>query len=146
MRRTLSGLVVGAAFLAAATPARAPIPRGAAAGEPLPQPRAGGQSGDQLLRVDPPQQQLQSNLQQVQAALLDEQRFAGSQELLANQAVVTGNYANYGTQGRYFMTRGGAGFSPRTAGYPGVLSPTAGPGGFGNQPAGVPTGRPSVRR
>jgi hypothetical protein len=95
-----------------------------------------------------PQQQLQAGLQQVQAALIDEQRFAGTQEMLANQPVVTGNYAAYQTQGRYFMTRGAPALSQRPLGFGGQTNPLgiAGPTtGFLNQAAGSPTGRTSAR-
>jgi len=152
MRRALSGVIVGAALLAAATPARAQYPGAPQQVSPYLNLARGGSPAINYYGLIRPQQQLQSNLQQVQAALIDEQRFAGPQEMLATQAVVTGNYANYMTQGRYFMTRGGPAFGQRTTGYgggygtPGMMSPGAGPGGFGNQPAGLPTMRPSARR
>jgi hypothetical protein len=113
-----------------------------------------------------PQQQLQAGLVQAQQALIDEQRFAGTQEALANLPVITGNYATYMNQGRYFQTRGGPFLGPRMAGLPGSYGTagvlpgaygaagglggglpgiTGAGGGFLNPPAGIPTGQPSVR-
>jgi hypothetical protein len=110
-----------------------------------------GRSGDPaglyygLIR---PQQQLQAGLASAQQALINEHQFLGTQEALANAPVVTGNFATFQTQGRYFMTRGAG---QRGIGLPGSYAgagpPTSGittgaGGGFLSQPAGTPTGRP----
>jgi hypothetical protein len=160
MRRTASALLPGIALLLAAAPARAQYPGAPPQVSPYLNLVRGGSPGINYYGLIRPQQQLQMGLQNVQAALINEQQFAGAQEALATQPVITGNYATYQTQNRYFMTRGGGGFGQRPIGFPGgygavggfgasggpgaagAMPGYAGPTAFPSQPAGLQSGRP----
>jgi hypothetical protein len=158
MKHAASALLPGIALLLAAPPAWAQYPGAQPQVSPYLNLVRGGPPAINYYGLIRPQQQLQMGLQQVQAALINEQQYAGAQEALATQAVITGNYATYMTQNRYFMTRGGAGFGQRTTGFPGGYGGFGMGGGYGGfgmggampglagaaglQPTGTQPGRP----
>jgi hypothetical protein len=150
MRHAASALLPGLALLLATPPARAQYPGAPPQVSPYLNLVRGGPPAINYYGLIRPQQQLQVGLQQVQAALINEQQYAGAQEALANQPVITGNYATYMTQSRYFMTRGGGGFGQRMAGFPGgyggfgttgAMPGFAGPTMYPTQPTGPQSGR-----
>jgi hypothetical protein len=67
-----------------------------------------------------PQLQMQAGLLSLQGALINEERYLGTPEMLANLPVITGNFATFQNQGRFFGTRG------ITTVTPGVVSGLAG--------------------
>jgi hypothetical protein len=133
MKVAASALLPGIALLLAAPPAWAQYPGAQPQVSPYLNLVRGGPPAINYYGLIRPQQQMQMGLQQVQAALINEQQYAGAQEALANQAVVTGNYASYMTQSRYFMTRGSGAFGQRTTGYGGYggYGMAGGYGGYG---------------
>jgi hypothetical protein len=148
MKRAASVLLPGIALLLAAPPAWAQYPGAPPQVSPYLNLARGGPPAINYYGLIRPQQQLQAGLQQVQAALINEQQFAEAQEALASQPVITGNYASYMTQNRYFMTRGGGGFGQRMTGFPGAYGTAgampgfAGPTVYPTQPTGPQSGRP----
>src|SRR5262249_30356507 len=108
LRWSVVGVVIS---FAAVNQAPAQYPRARPTVSPYINLLRGGNLAANYYGIIRPEQDLRRGLLNTQQALMNEQWFLGSQEQLANMPLITGNYASFQTQGRYFMTRGAGAWS-----------------------------------